>query len=147
MNSRSSTAGSFSAASKTALATPRSSAMSPPIRTCTFIVPILVVWNVAMSTKLVRDDRSPRSGFDQRVDVDELRAAPLGLGQPGEHPRSVRGGVVTHQPDCVGGRPVAQVTVPLPVPIAAVSARPLASWHMFEQSGRLFVPNSRTQSW
>ena len=38
-------------------------------------------------------------------------------------------------------------TVPLPVPIAAVSARPLASWHMFEQSGRLFVPNSRTHSW
>jgi hypothetical protein len=38
-------------------------------------------------------------------------------------------------------------TVPLPLPIAAVIARPLASWHMFEQSGRLFVPNSRTQSW
>ena len=38
-------------------------------------------------------------------------------------------------------------TVPLPVPSDAVSARPLASWHMFEQSGRLFVPNSRTQSW
>ena len=38
-------------------------------------------------------------------------------------------------------------TVPLPLPIAAFSARPLASWHMFEQSGRLFVPNSRTQSW
>jgi hypothetical protein len=37
--------------------------------------------------------------------------------------------------------------VPLPVPKEAVSARPLASWHMFEQSGRLFVPNSRTHSW
>jgi hypothetical protein len=38
-------------------------------------------------------------------------------------------------------------TVPLPEPIAAVSARPLASWHMFEHPGRLFVPSSRTQSW
>ena len=38
-------------------------------------------------------------------------------------------------------------TVPLPVPRAAWSARPLASWHMFEQSGRLFVPSSRAQSW
>ena len=37
--------------------------------------------------------------------------------------------------------------VPLPVPSAAVSARPLASWHMFEQSGRLFVPSSRAKSW
>jgi hypothetical protein len=37
-------------------------------------------------------------------------------------------------------------TVPLPVPMAAASARPLASWHMFEQSGRLFVPNSRAKS-
>ena len=41
----------------------------------------------------------------------------------------------------------AMSTVPLPVPSDAVSARPLASWHMFEQSGRLFVPSSRTQSW
>ena len=84
----------------------------------------------------------------QRVDVDELRAAALGLGQPGEHPRRVRGGVVAHQPDRVRlPSQSRRSTVPLPVPIAAVSARPLASWHMFEQSGRLFVPNSRTQSW
>jgi hypothetical protein len=37
--------------------------------------------------------------------------------------------------------------VPFPVPSAAVIARPLASWHMFEQSGRLLVPNSRAHSW
>ena len=39
------------------------------------------------------------------------------------------------------------VTVPLPMPIVSVSAAPLDSWHMFEQSGRLFVPNARTNSW
>ena len=65
--SRSSTSGSFSAASKTALATPRSSAMSPPIRTCTFMVPILVVWKVAMSTNscgtVVRRDAASISGL------------------------------------------------------------------------------------
>lgn len=38
-------------------------------------------------------------------------------------------------------------TVPLPVPSDAVSARPLASWHMLEQSGRLLVPSSRAMSW
>ena len=37
--------------------------------------------------------------------------------------------------------------VPLPVPSDACRPRPLASWHMFEQSGRLFVPNSRAHSW
>jgi len=31
-------------------------------------------------------------------------------------------------------------TVPLPMPIASISATPLASWHMFEQSGKLLVP-------
>ena len=39
------------------------------------------------------------------------------------------------------------VTVPLPIPIACDSPTPLDSWHMFEQSGRLFVPNCRAKSW
>ena len=38
-------------------------------------------------------------------------------------------------------------TVPLPIPIVSVSAEPDDSWHMFEQSGRLFVPIPRTSSW
>ena len=37
---------------------------------------------------------------------------------------------------------VLERTVPLPMPIVSVSATPLDSWHMFEQSGRLLVPNS-----
>ena len=40
-----------------------------------------------------------------------------------------------------------RVTVPLPMPIVSPSATPLDSWHMFEQSGRLLVPNARTNSW
>ncbi len=32
------------------------------------------------------------------------------------------------------------VTVPLPMPIVSPRATPLDSWHMFEQSGRLLVP-------
>jgi hypothetical protein len=38
-------------------------------------------------------------------------------------------------------------TVPLPTPIASPRPTPLDSWHMFEQSGRLLVPNIRTKSW
>jgi hypothetical protein len=33
-----------------------------------------------------------------------------------------------------------RLTLPLPMPIDSVSAVPLDSWHMFEQSGMLLVP-------
>ncbi|MNX89235.1 hypothetical protein D3C86_1212420 [compost metagenome] len=33
-----------------------------------------------------------------------------------------------------------KVTVPLPTPTLCDNATPLASWHMFEQSGKLLVP-------
>ena len=39
------------------------------------------------------------------------------------------------------------VTVPLPTPIDSGRPTLVASWHMFEQSGKLLVPNSRTNSW
>jgi len=39
------------------------------------------------------------------------------------------------------------VTVPLPTPIDFGSPTLVASWHMFEQSGKLLVPNSRPSSW
>ena len=39
------------------------------------------------------------------------------------------------------------VTEPLPMPMVSPSAAPLDSWHMFEQSGRLFVPSARANSW
>ena len=34
-----------------------------------------------------------------------------------------------------------------PCAIDSVRATPDDSWHIFEQSGRLFVPNCRTKSW
>ena len=39
------------------------------------------------------------------------------------------------------------VTVPLPTPIVLDSATPEDSWHMLEQSGRLFVPYARANNW
>ena len=33
------------------------------------------------------------------------------------------------------------------MPMVSLSAEPDDSWHMLEQSGRLFVPNSRANSW
>jgi len=90
MNSRSSTDGSFSAASRTALATPRIKAMSPPMRTCTDMIPVLVVWKVAMLTNscgtIVRLEAASING----VDVNKLRPAPVRFGEPGNHPGRVR---------------------------------------------------------
>ncbi len=37
--------------------------------------------------------------------------------------------------------------VDLPMPTTSAIARLVDSWHMFEQSGRLLVPNARTNSW
>ncbi len=39
------------------------------------------------------------------------------------------------------------VTVALPTPMESVSAAPLDSWHMLEQSGKLLVPYIRAKSW
>ena len=147
MNSRSSTSGSFSAASKTALATPRSSARSPPIRTCTFIVPVVVAWKVAMSTNscgtIVRLEAASISGLMWTSCAPRRSASASHV--------SIRGAFVAAlsaiSQIASAASQSCRSTVPFPLPIAAVSARPLASWHMFEQSGRLFVPNSRTHSW
>ena len=38
------------------------------------------------------------------------------------------------------------VAAPLPTPSVSTMATPDDSWHMFEQSGRLFVPNWRANS-
>ena len=59
--------------------------------------------------EVVRDDRAARRRLDERVDVDELRAARVGLGQRGEHPRRVRGGVDADHEDQVGLLPVGEV--------------------------------------
>jgi hypothetical protein len=38
-------------------------------------------------------------------------------------------------------------TDPFPIPIICASADPDDSWHMFEQSGMLLVPNARIINW
>ena len=40
-----------------------------------------------------------------------------------------------------------RVTLALPIPIVSASATEVDSWHMLEQSGRLFVPYARMNSW
>ena len=65
----------------------------------------------------------------------------------GQHAGVVGARVLAADQDQSACRKSSRVTAPLPMPITSFSATPLDSWHMLEQSGRLLVPNARTNSW
>ena len=99
--------------------------------------------------RLLRVHEAEQPCLGQRIDGDDLRAGALGELRasvsmrgwlvPGFWPRMKMGSALAKS---------SSLTVPLPMPMhARVSAVPLDSWHMFEQSGRLLVPNWRTKSW
>ena len=89
----------------------------------------------------LRVPEADQPGLRQRVDGDDLRAAALRQLQRGEHPRVVGAGVLADDEDEVGLLDVVEGDA---CPCRRRSCRraptPLDSWHMFEQSGRLFVP-------
>jgi len=58
---------------------------------------------------LVRHDRAGRGGLDHRVDVHDLGAAPIGVGQGREHPRSVGRRVDAHDEQRLRAVPVVEV--------------------------------------
>ncbi len=76
----------------------------------------------------------------QRIDDDDRCAAQGNLAQCAQHARMIRAGIVADAEDRIGKREIFSVTVPLPTPIACGSPTLVASWHMFEQSGKLLVP-------
>ena len=90
---------------------------------------------------LLRILEPQQAGLRQRIDGDDRRAARLASSRA----ESMRGWLVpgfcpTMKIRSAYVEVLAGVTVPLPMPIVSVSAMPLDSWHMFEQSGRLLVP-------
>ena len=57
-------------------------------------------------------------------------------------------GVLPDDDDEVGLLEILQFHAdPLPMPRLSTNAVPDDSWHMLEQSGRLFVPNCLAKSW
>ena len=93
--------------------------------------------------------REPRQAdFAQRIDADDRRAALRRLAQRRQHARVVRARVLADHEDQIAVLEVVRARrVPLSTPTTSSSALPLDSWHMFEQSGKLFVPNMRPSSW
>ena len=59
--------------------------------------------------QLMRDDRARRRGLHHRVDVDDLRAPPISLGQRRQHAWSVGGGVDAHDEQGVRDLPVLEI--------------------------------------
>ena len=76
----------------------------------------------------------------ERVEGDHLGAALHRLAQRFEHARVVGAGVLAEDEDGVGVLEVGEGHAALADPTLWPRATPLASWHMFEQSGKLLVP-------
>lgn len=121
-------------------------ARSPPIFTCTNSLEILVepkvaIWTTSCgSAKRIR----ARSGMGLMVTMGtpRLRASTRlvimrGLLVPVFWPMTKIASACSKS---------AMTTVPLPMPMAGCRPRLVGSWHMFEQSGKLLVPNSRTKT-
>ena len=83
----------------------------------------------------------------QRVDREDPGALALRDLERAQHPRVIGAGILTGEDDQLGVVDVVRVTEALPMPMLSARATLVDSWHMLEQSGRLFVPKARTNSW
>ena len=95
--------------------------------------------------RLLRVLEADQPGLGQRIDADDLAAVARGLLQLGQHARMAGAGILADDEDASACSKSSIFTVALPMPIDSVSPGPLDSWHMFEQSGRLLVPNWRAK--
>ncbi|MNI52933.1 hypothetical protein D3C73_1077450 [compost metagenome] len=124
---------------------PLISARSPPIRTCTNSLVISVEPNVAICTTSCGSVKriSARSGIGltATIGTPRLRASTRLLIIRGELV-PVFWPITKIASACSKS---SSTMVPLPTPITGGRPRLVGSWHMFEQSGKLLVPNSRTK--
>ncbi len=133
--------------SSTALHKPVKSARSPPITGCTNSLAIGVALFSVIATACCGWTKPSiarsRIGFTETIEQPRRLAFSSSV--------SIRGWFVPGfwpMTQIWSARPKSSsVTVPLPTPIDAAIATPLLSWHMFEQSGKLFVPSRRPSSW
>jgi hypothetical protein len=99
------------------------------------------------AARLLRVLEPEETRLPQRVHRDDRRAVPLGDLERRQHPRVVGAGFWPAMTMSFAVCRSSSVTLALPIPIDSASATLVDSWHMFEQSGRLFVPKARTNSW
>ena len=126
---------------------PLSTATSPPTLTWQYSLAIRVALKVTISIGACgaakRSRARSRSGLMATIGAprrEALRSSVIirGLFVPGFCPMTKMASVASKS---------SRRTVPLPIPMLSGSPTLVASWHMFEQSGKLFVPKRRTKSW
>ena len=133
--------------SSISLAMPFSSAMSPPMRTgrCRQAMGVPAAQHLQ---RVLRVAKPAQRRLGQRVDADDAAAAPGGLLQGRQHARVVGARVLPDDEDGVGLLEVVQLDRPLAHADASRAApRRWTRGTCSEQSGRLLVPNWRTNSW
>ena len=150
MNGRSSTAARPAAMASSWAATtnfmmPFKTATSPPTFTWQYSLAIGVDRNVTISVgdcgAAKRSSARSRNGLIATIGTPRRAASRsdviiLGLLVPGFWPITKIASVASKS---------SSNTVPLPMPILAARPTLVASWHMFEQSGKLLVPKRRTK--
>ena len=99
--------------------------------------------------KVLRIFETEGAGLRQWIHEDDLAAALFGGLQRGEHARVIGARVLPEDEDGVRLIKVGQLHAPLADPDhrGQRHAALVDSWHIFEQSGRLFVPQARAKSW
>ena len=97
--------------------------------------------------RVLRRGEALERAFAQWVHRHDRNAAPRRLAQRGHHPGAIGAGILPDHEDRVCLVEILQHDGALPMPM--LSGRPtlVASWHMLEQSGKLFVPKRRTKIW
>ncbi len=135
-----------SSASMTHLHRPVSAATSPPGLTCRYCVLMSVLPGVSISTGdwglLNATSPLSRSGLKVTIGTPRLRASCSGCSMRGlETPTFWPKKKIASQ--CSKS---SSWTVPTGEPMDFFSPTDVLSWHMFELSGRLFVPYSRANS-
>jgi hypothetical protein len=83
----------------------------------------------------------------QRVEHDDRHLTARGSVQFRQHPRAVGARVLAEDEDCVGMCEVVEHQGPLADADTLGKATLVGSWHILEQSGKLFVPKRRANSW
>ena len=95
---------------------------------------------------LLRMQESFQAAFAQRIETDHLGTALQRLAQRFEHARVVGAGVLAKYEDRIGVVEIFQRYRAL-TDTDGFGEGAAASWHMFEQSGKLLVPKLRPNSW
>src|SRR5471030_1480814 len=96
---------------------------------------------------MLRTREAFETAFTQRVDRDDRGTALRAFAQFSQHPRMVRRRILAEEQKGIRVLEILERHGSLAHAHGSGRPRLVASWHMFEQSGKLLVPYMRTNNW